>query len=292
MKSAVKHRLADLGLFYAAAVWGSTFFMVKAVVQVVDPVILVGYRFLIAGSIMLIFLRIKGYDITKGWKQSLWLGFLLWMLYIPQTIGLKYTTAANSGFITGLFVAFVPVFLFTIFRRRPTPTEAIASVISLSGLWVLTGGMVDINLGDMLTLIAAITYALHLLYADKYMKAGVNAYVISCQQFLFVGLASIITGLIIGAPFGVSTSNAFWMLIFLALFPTLLAFVIQMISQKIASPFRVSLIFALEPVFAGVFAWTLGGEEFVTYRATGGLLIFIALIISGLPWPLWKKRAK
>jgi drug/metabolite transporter (DMT)-like permease len=71
--------------------------------------------------------------------------------------------------------------------------------------------------------------------------------------------------------------------IFLALFPTLSAFVIQMMAQRITSPLKVSLIFALEPVFAGIFAWTLGGEAATLRSIIGGLIIFSALIISGLP---------
>ena len=71
--------------------------------------------------------------------------------------------------------------------------------------------------------------------------------------------------------------------VFLAVFPTLLAFVIQMVAQKIISPLRVSLVFALEPVFAGIFAWTAGGEPFVWRSAVGGFFIFAALIVSGLP---------
>jgi drug/metabolite transporter (DMT)-like permease len=280
-----KNILADLGLFYAAAIWGSTFFVVKAVLDDVDPVVLVGYRFFSAGLILLVFLLLKKKPVLAGLGRALWLGFLLWMLYVPQTIGLRYTTASNSGFITGLFVAFVPLFLMVIFRRKPTLMEFIASGISLVGLWVLTGGLVDINIGDMLTLIAAMTYALHLLYADKYIKAGTDPYIICCQQFLVVGVLGILTALIFDLPFTIASSHAILIILFLTLFPTLLAFVFQMLAQKIASPLRVSLIFALEPVFAGLFAWTLGGEQFVTHRAMGGLLIFVALIISGLPVP-------
>lgn len=289
MQPKYKKRLADLGLFYAAAIWGSTFFIVKSVLDDVDPVVLVGYRFLLAGSILLVILLVKGKPVFAGLGRAVWLGFLLWMLYIPQTIGLKYTTASNSGFITGLFVAFVPLFLRTIFKRKPTVMELTACGISLAGLWVLTGGLVDINIGDMLTLIAALTYALHLLYSDKFMKSGIDPYIISCQQFLVVGVLSIITALVFDLPFSVKSSSAIWMILFLTIFPTLLAFVFQMMAQKIASPLRVSFIFALEPVFAGLFAWTLGGEQFVQHRALGGLLIFMALIVSGLPKPPWGK---
>jgi len=290
MPSKMKKAAADVGLLYAAVIWGATFFLVKSILGDIDPVILVGYRFVLAGSVLLVYLLIRRRPIFSGLRQAAWVAFLLWMLYVPQTIGLQYTTASNSGFITGLFVAFVPLFLRTIFRRRPTVLEIIASAVSLTGLWVLTGGMQYVNLGDMLTLIAAMTYALHLLYSDKYMKAGVDPIIISCQQFIMVGIFSLVTGLVLGLPFGIRSTYALWTMVFLALFPTLSAFVIQMVAQKITSPLRVSLIFALEPVFAGLFAWTAGGEGFVLRRALGGLLIFFALIISGLPSPIGRRR--
>lgn len=288
LRSAVPGRkvvLADFGLFYASAIWGATFFLVKSALTDIDPVIMVGYRFLLAGLVLLIFILRTGRQIFAGLGRAVFLSVILWLLYIPQTIGLEYTTASNSGFITGLFVAFVPIFLRTIFKRRPTLMEVLASIVSLSGLWFLTGGMSDVNIGDILTLIAAMTYALHVLYADKYMKAGVDPYTLSCQQFLIVGLLSLLTGLVCDLPFGIGSASAGLIVVFLALFPTLSAFVIQMLAQRIRPPLRVSLIFALEPVFAAAFAWTLGGEAIVSHRAFGGLLIFAALVISGLPSP-------
>jgi drug/metabolite transporter (DMT)-like permease len=291
MTSKNKTVIADIGLLYAAAIWGATFVVVKSLLNYIDPVIMVAYRFLFAGSVLLIFLVAQRRPVGKGWGRSLFLGIILWLLYIPQTIGLKYTTASNSGFITGLFVAFIPLFMKVIFRRNPNLMEIMASAVSLSGLWILTGGLSDVNLGDILTLVAAMTYALHVLYSDKYMKMGIDPFVISCQQFLIVGALSLITGLILDLPLNVGTVNAGLVIIFLALFPTLSAFVIQMIAQKITSPLRVSLIFALEPVFAAIFAWTIGGESVVMHRALGGLLIFLALLISGLPAPsFWARK--
>jgi len=278
-----KTYFADAGLFYAAAIWGSTFFIVKYALSAIDPVMLVAYRFLLAGVILWLFLLYKKKSIFTGLGRAFFLSVILFLLYVPQTVGLKYTTASNSGFITGLFVAFVPLFLRTIFKRKPTLMEVIASIISLTGLGILTGGLEDINFGDSLTLIAAVTYALHVLYSDKYMKAGIDPYVISCQQFLMIGLMSLITGLVMDLPLTIDSYQAGWIIIFLALFPTLSAFLIQMIAQKITSPVKVSLIFAFEPVFAAIFAWTLGGEEVVFHRALGGLFIFSALIISGIP---------
>lgn len=276
-----KETLADLGLFYAAAIWGATFIVVKDALGGIDALTMVGYRFLIAGGILLLYLAVRRRPLLQDWPKALFLSVILWLLYASQTIGLNYTTASNSGFITGLFVVFVPIFLVTLFKRQPTVWEWIASVVSLIGLWVLTGGLRQINTGDALTLISAMTYALHLLYSDRYMKAGADPLLISCQQFLLVGVFSIGICLLTGRSFAVTSSAMGWV-VFLAIFPTLSAFVIQMFAQKLTSPLRVSLIFAFEPVFAAVFAWTLGGERFVVKSALGGLFIFAGLVMSGI----------
>lgn len=139
------------------------------------------------------------------------------------------------------------------------------------------------NFGDLITLIAAFFYALHLLYCDKYMKAGRDPIVISVQQFLLVGALSFATAWIFDLPFSMGDRTTILTVVFLTLLPTLSAFLIQLYAQKLTSPFRVSLIFALEPVFAAIFAWTLGGEQFVIRSAAGGLLIFIAMIVAELP---------
>jgi drug/metabolite transporter (DMT)-like permease len=282
-----KHRaksfLAHAGLVYAAAIWGSTFIIVKSSLESIDPVILVGYRFTIAALLMAALLVIRGYSLFKDILKGIWLGFLLWLLYVPQTIGLKYTTASNSAFITGLFVAFVPLFSLLLFRKIPARRDLVAIAISITGLWFLTGGLVEANTGDLLTLITAMTYAVHVLFVDRCAKSGMDPYVMAFQQFLFVGLASLVTGLLLHLPFSVGTGGTLGAVIFLALLPTLSAFVIQMVAQKIVAAVRVSLIFALEPVFAAVFAWTVGGEHAVPQRMIGGLLIVAAMVVSAVP---------
>ncbi|MBD3218186.1 MAG: EamA family transporter [candidate division Zixibacteria bacterium] len=278
-----KKLISDAGLLYAAAIWGSTFFIVKDSLEFIDPIILVGYRFIIASALVALLCVITRRPLFKNIKKGLVLGIFIWLLYIPQTIGLGITTASNSGFITGLFVAFVPIFSFLIFRKVPSLIGIIATFVSLSGLWILTGGMTDINNGDLLTLLAAMTYAIHILYVDKFLQEGNDPFTLCFQQFLFVGIASLAVGGIAGLPFGWGNASTGWIVLFLAVFPTFSAFFIQVVAQKYTSPIRVSLIFAFEPVFAAIFAWTLGGEKIILHRAMGGLLIFLAMIMSGLP---------
>lgn len=278
-----KTYIADTGLLYAAAIWGLTFFIVKDSLQYINPVILVGYRFFFAAIILAAILIYQRKPLFLTLKAGFVLSLFLYLLYIPQTIGLGITTASNSGFITGLFVAFVPIFYLIIFGKPPSFLRLVAVIISLSGLWFLTGGLKDINKGDLLTLITAMAYAIHLLFTDKYVKNNIDPYILSFQQFLFAGILSFITGAIFRLPFSILSKSVVWVILFLTLFPTISAFIIQLTAQKFTSPIKVSLIFALEPVFAALFAWTLGGETFILHRAFGGLLIFLAILISEVP---------
>ncbi len=271
---------ADLGLVYCAAVWGATFFMVKDALSGVDPVALVAHRFFLSAFLLAPFALTRP-SRGKHLKESFFLAVLLFLLYVSQTIGLGYTSASNSGFITGLFVIFVPIFLLIFVGQPPTPVQWGSSLLALCGLWLLTGGIRSANFGDAITLIAAATYAAHLLATDKYVRADADSLVLAFHQFWMTGLMAAVYAFATGRSFAFSGRSA-GTIAFLAVVPTLSAFFIQMHAQKTVAPVKVSLIFSLEPVFAAVFAWTLGGELFAPARAAGGALIVAAMMAGEL----------
>jgi drug/metabolite transporter (DMT)-like permease len=273
--------LSELGLVYCAAVWGATFFMVKDALADVDPVAMVAHRFLLSALLLAPFALTRPARF-KHLKESLILAVLLFLLYVSQTIGLGYTSASNSGFITGLFVIFVPLFLLVFFGKPPTKVQWGASVLALAGLWLLTGGVRTANFGDAITLIAAATYAGHLLATDKYVRADADVLVLAFHQFWMTGALAALAVQASGRSFAVAGTPAKSTIVFLAFVPTLSAFFIQMKAQKSVPPVKVSLIFSLEPVFAAVFAWTLGGERFAPSRAAGGALIVAAMMAGEL----------
>lgn len=272
---------ADVGLVYCAAVWGATFYMVKDALSGVDPVAMVAHRFLLSALLLAPWALVRP---TRGrhLKESLILAVLLFLLYTTQTIGLGFTSASNSGFITGLFVIFVPLFLLMFFRKSPTVVQWISSGLALLGLWMLTGGISSVNFGDVITLVAAATYAGHLLATDTYVRADADAVVLAFHQFWMTGLMALLYCLASGRSLAVRGDSAAGTIAFLAVVPTLSAFFIQMWAQKVTAPVKVSLIFSLEPVFGAVFAWTLGGEAFVPARAAGGGLIVAAMMAGEL----------
>lgn len=272
---------ADLGLLYCAAVWGATFYMVKDALAGVGPVAMVAHRFLLSALFLLPWFLMKK-NKSRLVKEGLVLSVLLALLYVSQTAGLQYTSASNSGFITGLFVLFVPVFLLIFFKEAPVRGQWLAVAVALAGLWLLTGGASRVNKGDALTLISAVTYAAHLLATDKFVKADADPVLLAFHQFWMTGLMCLGLALVLGHPLEVRSAGSLGVIAFLAVFPTLSAFYIQMLAQKKTSPLKVSMIFSLEPVFAAMFAWTLGGEVFRPAAALGGGLIVAAMAISEL----------
>ncbi|MDX6769834.1 MAG: DMT family transporter [Elusimicrobiota bacterium] len=273
--------VVDLGLVYCAGVWGSTFFIVKDALAGVDPVAMVAHRFLLA-AVLLAPWALSRRAARRHLKESFLLAALLFALYATQTVGLGHTSAANSGFITGLFVIFVPLFLLVFLRQPPTRVQWGSSALALAGLWLLTGGVKAVNYGDAITLVSAATYAGHLLATDRFVRADADAVVLAFHQFWMCGAMAVLWCLAAGRPLAVGTEAAARTIMFLAVAPTLTAFFIQMYAQKTVAPVKVSLIFSLEPVFAAVFAWTVGGERFVPGAAAGGLLIVAAMMAGEL----------
>lgn len=291
MKKGKFYDWSDLGLFYCAAIWGSTFIVTKAALDDVNPVVMVGIRFLISAVLLLPWV-LRRKNKKKHLKEGFWLSFFISSLYITQTVGLVYTSASNSGFITGLFIIFIPVFLFFIRREKPSLLQAASAFLAISGLWFLTGGTDGINRGDMLTLIAAASYSMHLIITDKYVKANADTVLLAFHQFWMVAATAFLMAFTLDYSFAVKSANGWAAIIFLAVFPTLTAFYIQMLAQKKSDPFKVGIIFTLEPVFAAVFAWTLGGENFLWIKAFGGFLIFSGMVLGELSKLGFKKAVK
>ncbi|OGR68456.1 MAG: hypothetical protein A2081_04775 [Elusimicrobia bacterium GWC2_61_19] len=272
---------SDIGLFYCAAIWGSTFIVTKGALDFVDPAVMVGIRFFISAALLLPWV-LKRKNRTAHMREGFYLSIFLAALYLTQTTGLLYTTASNSGFITGLFIIFIPVFMYLFRREKPTALQGLSALLAIGGMWLLTGGAGGFNLGDALTLVAAAAYSAHLIFTDKYVKAEADTVLLAFHQFWMVSAIAFIMALFKGASLAVAGVNAWGVIIFLAVFPTLTAFFIQMLAQRHSEPFKVGIIFTLEPVFAALFAWTWGGEEFVAVKAAGGLLIVSGMLIGEL----------
>ncbi len=278
-----KQNLSKIILTIFMVFAGTTFYITRDLINYVDPVAIALYRFSFAGLILGVFLKFKNVKLTQNWTSGAFSGFFLWLFFIFQNLGLEITTASNSSFLTGLFVVFVPIISAFLKSEKFSKVKALELFISILGLWVITGGLREINFGDVLSILAAIVYAVYNSVVDlQVRKHKLNALVNAFQQFVSISLFSILLVLFQGRGLEVSGTYALGLLAYLIIIPTLGTFTVINITQKYLLPFTLSLILTLSTLFGAIFAWTLGGEVVTTNGIIGGLLILLAVLISPL----------
>jgi drug/metabolite transporter (DMT)-like permease len=206
----------------------------------------------------------------------------LYLGFVAQNIGLKYTTASKSAFITSLTVVFVPLLQVIIERRSPKLGNIIGVCIVSTGLWFLTSPTgSSFNEGDALTLLCAVFFAVYIVYLDVVSKE------MTTLRLTFLQLASTsVCGLISVTAFEhlvVSLSpTLITVVMYLTLFATILTTFIQTRFQKDTTPTRAGIIFTVEPVFASIFAYVLLHEQIGAAGLLGGALIVAGVLTSEL----------
>ncbi|OGF51864.1 MAG: hypothetical protein A2497_00790, partial [Candidatus Firestonebacteria bacterium RifOxyC12_full_39_7] len=281
MKSSRITLLATLGLLLSSLMWGASFYQMKDAMAFISPLPFVAVRMGAAALLLAIIALYFKKNLLKNLKAGLILGSILSIVMISQTAGLKYTTASNSGFITGMFIVFIPVFSYLFYKRKFSFIKIIAVVVNISGLWMLTGGLSRLNNGDILTIITAIASGLHIVYISEVTKEeGIDLLVLCFHQLFVTSVVAFIVSLCFGLPFNLGSNGNIVRLGYIILFPTVGSFLIQLNTQKFLSTVRAALIITTEPVFAAVFAWTLGGEKVVPIAMLGGLVMVAGMLLS------------
>lgn len=274
---------ALLALTAVAAVWGASFVLMKDALkgQSVDDFL--ATRFIIA-TIALILFRpqvLKEINLEMVMKGSL-LGLFLGSGYLFQTIGLHLTTAATTGFITGLYVVFTPILGALFLKSSVTRNEWIGVVMATVGLALLSFKGFSIGLGELSVLLSALFFAFHILGLGRW-SGRFATYPLTIVQ---LGTIAILTSLLALVDDGYeppNTNQEWGATIFTALLATSLAFLIQTWSQSKMDATVVAVVLTLEVVFAALFA-VIAGQESLTLRAIlGGTLIFAAMILMQLP---------
>ncbi len=266
-------------LIAVTAIWGASFVWVKETVAVYPVFPFLALRFTLGGLLVGALLGRRMAGLTRGAALGgFWMGLALFGGYALQTLGLRYTTAAHSGFITGLFVVFTPLFEAALTRRPPRALTAAGVTLASGGLALLAwqDGWGSFNAGDLLSVGCAAVYAVHLLVTSRMSRRFETAPLVAAQLATVAALswlASLPGG---GAPWPVPVA-ALWGIGVTAVFATALAYFVQTAFQRRVPPIQTALIFTLEPVFAGLFAVLLGGEALGWNGVLGG-----ALIVAGM----------
>jgi drug/metabolite transporter (DMT)-like permease len=281
---------ADLSLMFCSLIWGATFVVVKSGLEHSSPFLFLAVRFTIAAGLMGLFrpqavLKIQRNEIFPGMR----LAFFMFSGYCFQTVGLQYTTATNSGFLTGSSVVLVPLLLAVFWGRTLTKWIYAGAFAALIGLYFLTvpaEGLRFLNRGDVFTFVAAGFYAVHIILVGEYSQEhSVSALsliqVAGCavMAWSLTAFAGAIHWQTVRFDWGWSL---FLAILVCAVFATAVAFTVQLWAQRYTTPGHAAILFALEPVFAVITSYLFLYERLSARAWKGAALVVAGILLAEL----------
>ncbi|QKJ24911.1 DMT family transporter [Aquiluna borgnonia] len=279
-----KTRLALIALLGVCFTWGAAFVLMKDAIEKQPYMDFLAMRFTLAALAMFLLRPKTSANFERGdLKIGLSIGVVLAFGYITQTIGLELTTAATSGFLTGLYVIFTPLMAWIFYRAKVSGKLAIGAAISLVGLAVFSGAAesLEFQIGQLWLVLGAVLYGLHILLLGKYGH-GRNAYRFAMVQISAV--AVICWGFAIGDGIQWPPSDDVRVaIIFTAVLSTAAAFWIQTWAQTLMDASRAALIMTSEVAFTAIIAIAAGQEPITVAVTVGGALMLAAMLI--VEWP-------
>ena len=276
------HTLAPLSLVGVTAVWGGTFVVVQDSVEQMPVLPFLFWRFALAAVVLALVRPVAVRSLTRDKRRhAVILGLLLGAGYIFQTFGLLYTSATISGFITGMFVVFTPLIAWLVLRQPVAPTVWLGVALATLGLGLISLNGFSIGFGELLTLGCAAMFASHIVGLGPWSTAS-DAYGMTVLQLSVVALMCLVTSPLQGGLTLPPNSRVWAAIVFLALVATALAFLAQTWAQTYMSAPRAAIVLTLEPVFAGIFGFTLGGDTLTARIVAGGLCIVAAMYVVEL----------
>ncbi len=278
---------SNLSLLGAAFIWGFAFVAQRQGMVFVGPLTFNGIRFLL-GALVLIpaFWLLRpaipsGFHLRPYLFASIMAGIALFVASTFQQLGMMYTTAGNGGFITSLYIIFVPVF--GIFRKQPSSRLIwLGAGIAFTGLYLLS---IDSNFqmqtGDILVFISAVFWAMHLIILS-YLSPLHDFRLLAFGQFLFTGILSLILAFILETPQTESIGAAMMPILYAGVISVGIGFTLQVLGQKHARADHSALILSLEAVFAAIGGWLILNESMDSKGLIGCALMLTGVIISQL----------
>jgi drug/metabolite transporter (DMT)-like permease len=273
--------IASFALVGVTAVWGYSFLAVKDAIASMPVMDFLAWRFL-AASVVMIALRptclrnVTRLELLRG----VGLGTILWLAYIAQTYGLRYTSVANSGFITGMFVVLTPVMSWILLRRKTNRTTWMVVALATVGLALLSLNGWAVGIGELLTLVCAVLFAIHIVGLGEW-SSQYKPYAFTLLQIGAVAVISLIAAIHEGIT--VPPDPGVWeAVVITGVLATALAFLVQTWAQSLVSATRAAVVMTMEPVFAGLFAVIIVGDQLTGRTLGGAACILAAMFIINL----------
>ena len=288
-----KRMFGNLALLVTAMIWGSAFVAQSVGMDYVGPFTFQSARSLLGALVLLpvIFLMDRrGNDrkpVTPPQRKKLILcgiicGTLLFIACSLQQIGLQYTTAGKSGFLTSLYIILVPLFGL-ILGKKVSPWIWISILLAAVGLYLLCGGgSFSLGKGELLTLGCAVVFSFHILLIDR-ISQELDDVRLSCLQFFVCAILSMIFMVFTEKPTLSSLLPCWLPICYTGILSSGVGYTMQIVGQAATDPTTASLLMSLESVFSVVFGWLLLHQSLTGKELLGCLLVFGGVILAQLP---------
>jgi len=281
---------AHLLLVLVTFIWGATFVQIKDALSEATPLIFGAVRMLLATTCLGVIYARHVPKITRGqFVAGGAAGVFLWLGYEFQTTGLKLTTPSKSGFLTGISVALVPIFMAIFFGRKVNRWTLIGVVCAFIGLALMTvpsseNALADwssVNRGDLLTLACAVAFAFQIILLGRATRVH-PFQPIAFLQTAVAATLMLATAPILEKPHIAASEKVILAIAVTGILGTAVAFTVQAWAQQFTPPTHTALIFALEPVFALLTSYVLLGERLGMRAGVGAMLILGGVLLSEL----------
>ena len=276
--------LADLALLFCAFFWGMSFASMKILVTIYPSCWLLFLRFTAGALMIYVFFHKRIHEsLRKCLNGGMLIGALLFVALTSQTVGLQYIGGGRSAFISAIYVLIVPLMLWAFRKKFPGWVTLFAACLCIAGMYFLTDDDMtgSMNIGDILTIICAVTFAVQILAINHYTQ-DCDPITLSFVEFITLSGLSFITSLIFETRNELISMNGIYELIFTIVLCTFGCYMIQICAQKYAKPSHAAIIMSLESVFGLLSGIVFLGETITLRASIGCAMIFASVLIAEL----------
>lgn len=283
---------ASIMLFATAIIWGLAFVAQAAGMEHLGPLSFTASRCFVA--VVFLYLTYKFFMMKSAsyreekfdMKRTLVGGSICGLVFTIainlQQVSLIYTTAAKASFLTALYIVFIPV-IGLFFGRRPSVKIILCIFLAMVGTYLLSikGGL-KINRGDLIVILSALVFAIHILLLTKY-STNTNAVLVSLVQFAVCGVISLVGAFVLEDISMEAILKSQVTILYVGILSSGVGFTIQLMALKDLEPVVASMICSLESVFGALFGWLILSQEMTEREIFGAIVIFLATIFAQVP---------
>ena len=273
--------MGEIGLLVTAIIWGTGFPVSAIALDYFSPYQILAGRFLLGALLLSIVFYKKLGSLSKIvlLKGGL-LGFFLYTAFALQTVGLQYTTPSNNAFLTAVNVLIVPFIAFVLYQRKVNPFELSGAFLAMVGIAFLSlNGSFSINPGDVLSLLCAVFFAFHIFYTGRFVRSEDAITLTLVQMTVAASIAWVVVGVKGEALLPITAVSAS-SLLYLGIFSTTLAFLLQNVAQKHVTETKAAILLSMESLWGMIFSIMMLREVVTSPMIIGALLILVAILLA------------